>query len=146
LKLYLHPSSSSEFNPKIALLVCLSSRTSRAVIGFSASGTREVRREIIEDRRKHLPELDKISNHDLRWSVGNCAEAEAFAHLKRMEGAGPSETIAVSLAVDLRKLTSHGPCLQCGDLFCEFRSDFTVTLSLAPLKGCAAIQQRHICQ
>ena len=82
LSLCLHTSSSA-FNPKIALLVCLSSRMSRAIIGFSASGnTREVKQEIIKDRRKHLPVREKISTHDLPWCVGNCTEAETFAHLK----------------------------------------------------------------
>ena len=145
LSLCLHTSSSA-FNPKIALLVCLSSRMSRAIIGFSASGnTREVKQEIIKDRRNHLPDLQKINTHDLPWSVGNCTEAEAFAHLKRMGEAGDrsSQTIAASLTLDLRELSSRGPCLQCSDLFRKVHSEFIVTVSLAPLKGYGIIQQEH---
>ena len=137
--------SCTEFNPKIALLAYLSSNTSRAIIGFSASGTRRVKQEIIKDRRNHLPDLQKINTHDLPWSVGNCTEAEAFAHLKRMGEAGDrsSQTIAASLTLDLRELSSREPCLQCSDLFRKVHSEFIVTVSLAPLKGYGIIQQEH---
>ena len=52
----------------------------------------------------------------------------------RDAGHGSSEIIAASLTLDLKRLSSHGPCLQRGDLFHEARSEFTVILSLAPLK------------
>ena len=54
-----------------------------------------------------------------------------------------SQTIAASLTLDLRELTSHGPCPQFGDLFRNVRSEFVVTVSLAPLKGYGTIQQGH---
>jgi len=96
--LQLHFISCSEFNPKIGLLTYLLSNTSRAIIGFSASDTRRVKQEIIKDRRNHLPDLPKIHTRDLPWSIGNCAEAEIFAHLKKIEEAADrtSETIAAS--------------------------------------------------
>ena len=104
------------------------------MIGFSAAGgRREVRQQIIEDRRRYLPVLRSIPDHGCGWRVGNCAEAETFAHLKGMEE-GKLEAIAVILTLDLKNLTSHGPCQQCVQLVNdrEFRS---ISLSLAPVRS-----------
>jgi len=54
-----------------------------------------------------------------------------------------SQTIAASLTLDLRELSSREPCLQCSDLFRKVHSEFIVTVSLAPLKGYGIIQQEH---
>ena len=53
---------------------------------------------------------------------------------------GWSEIVAASLTVDLKGLSPHGPCPQCGELFHKVRSESTVTLSLAPLKGYSTIE------
>ena len=129
----------SEFNPKASLLVCSSSSgMSRAVIGFSASGNREVKQQIIYDRKEYLPVLKEVQPHDIQWPVGNCAEDETLAHLQKLEKsfilqhrhdlANCSGMTAARLTVDLRGLTPHGPCKQCGDLFYKLRSESTVIL------------------
>jgi hypothetical protein len=135
-------SQATEFNPKVALLVCLStsdSRRSEARVGFSACGPRKVKEQIIHDRTEHLPVLKEIPIHDLPWQVGNCAEDETFTHLMLLEESfrqllnrpGPG-MIAVSLTVDLKDLGPVRPCGQCQDLFHKVRSPFTVTVDLTP--------------
>lgn len=123
---------------KIVLLLCCnqSSNVSRAFLGFSAAGPPEVKQKIIEDRRRYMPILERIDTFSfgLPWPVGNCAEAETFAHLNGIR-CGPSILMAVSLTLDLKELTSHGPCPQCRTLLREVRLPHLVTLDLAPKAG-----------
>jgi hypothetical protein len=132
-----------ESNPKAALLVCLSPevglRESKAIVGFSACGPRRTRDHIIHDRKERLPILKKIATPNLPWPVGNCAEAETFAHLRLLEDYFPvirtgPQMIAVSLAVDLKDLDPVQPCDQCKALFYNVRSQFIVTANLAPFE------------
>jgi hypothetical protein len=109
------------FRVKISLLVCLSpanSRDSRAIIGFSAVGKKQLKSIIIQDRMEHLRALQDVRSNGT-WPVGNCAEDETFAHIPELCSSpiGQSrDVIAAFLTVDILEGNSNGPCQQCRDL------------------------------
>jgi hypothetical protein len=140
--------------PKINLLACGSVDTvshtprSHAIMAVGAWGRNRLNDLIIQDRRENLPILEELQTCDLPWKVGNCAEDETFAHHKCLrESISPadqhSETIVVSLTIDLMDVESLGPCRQCGDLFRKLREQLRqqspcYIWSIAPLKGAPA--------
>jgi len=130
---------------KINLLVCLSSgnaNKSFALVGFSASAPPRVKEDIIDQRKKHLRLLEEIKQHDLPWAIGNCAEAETFAHMDSIGRQLPVAVndlhgmIAVTLTLDLKDQSPVGPCAQCSELIYKLQSQLSCAIfNLAPVKG-----------
>ena len=132
------------YHTKINLLVCLSSASpnkSFALVGFSASAHPGIKEYVLEQRKQHLRLLEGLDVHDLRWAVGNCAEAETFAHMESIRRQFPrtltdlDNIVAITLTLDLKDQTTHGPCKQCSQLIHKLRLELPYAIfSLAPLK------------
>ena len=97
---------------------------------------------IIDQRKQHPRLLEGIKLHSLPWAVGNCAEAETYAHMdsimRQLSGAinDLHGMIAVTLTLDLTDLSTLGPCAECSELIYKLRSQLSCAIfSLAPVKG-----------
>lgn len=133
------------YHTKINLLACLSSvspNKSFAMVGFNASAHPGLKQEILAQRRQHLRLLKGLDAHGLPWAVGNCAEAETFAHMESLRRQFPGTVtdlhsmVAITLTLDLRDQTAVGPCAQCSELIYKLRSQLSCAVfSLAPLKS-----------
>lgn len=94
---------------------------SRAVIGFSLTGSGKKRQRIIKQRRKNLPQLNEIDTHGLNWSPGNCAECETFAYYNYLyeslkNKCGQFKIVTVSLALNILQGFPVPFCAQCSQL------------------------------
>ena len=132
------------YHTKINLLVCLSpagANKSLALVGFSASAHPSIKEYILEERKQNLRLLEGLDIHDLPWAVGNCAEVETFAHMESIRRQFPrtvtdlDNMVAITLTLDLKDQTTHGPCAQCSQLIYKLRLQLPCAIfSLAPPK------------
>jgi hypothetical protein len=126
--------SQQAHHTKIALMVCLATKGSkaRAEIGFNATApSAAIQKQIHADRRRYLdPVLNEIQSHDLGWGVGHCAEVEILAHLKKLREGFPGfpekegkldGMVAVILVLDLKNRTALRACPQCRQLIWKIR-------------------------
>jgi len=91
---------------------------SRAVIGFSLTGTSKRRRNIIKQRKENLPALNRIKPHRLEWLPGNCAESETFACYTHMyeslrNKCGQFKIFTISLTLNIAQGFPVPLCRQC---------------------------------
>ena len=132
------------YHTKINLLVCLSPASpnkSFALVGFSASAHPVMKEYVLKQRNQHLRLLEGLDAHDLPWAIGNCAETETFAHMESIQRRFPctltdmDNMVAITLTLDLKDQTTHGPCKQCSQLIYKLRLHLPCAIfSLAPPK------------
>ena len=132
------------YHPKTNLLICRSPASpdeSFALVGFSASAHPVVKEYVLKQRKQHLRLLEGLDAHDLPWAIGNCAEVETFAHIEPIQRqfsrtiTDLDSMVAITLTLDLKDQTTHGPCKQCSQLIRKLRLELPCAIfSLAPLK------------
>ena len=91
---------------------------SRAVIGFSLTGSGKKKRKIINQRIKNLPQLNEIEAHGLESSSGNCAEWGTFAYYNILYESlknrrGQFKIVTVSLTLNIMQGFPVPFCAQC---------------------------------
>ena len=149
--------SERQISSSLALLVCqvntkeMETRPlARAAVGFSACGGRQKKGHVINERKSNLPVLKSIiakeNPEHPGWRPGNCAEAEAFAHLEFMQQslrkasqkpeagctgmrAGKAEFLSISLTLRLAEKSDNHISPMEGKPFCGYCSQLAKRLS-----------------